>query len=61
MNDVKELPKGWTTTTLGEILLDPKKDLVDGPFGSNLKSSEYLSLKYRTSKRTVLLIKKLIL
>ncbi len=41
---MKELPKGWTTTTLGEILLDPKKDLVDGPFGSNLKSSEYGSI-----------------
>jgi type I restriction enzyme S subunit len=38
----KEMPKGWIKTTLGEILINPKNDLVDGPFGSNLKSSEYV-------------------
>ena len=39
---MKELPKGWVETRLGEIVLDPKKDIVDGPFGSNLKSTEYV-------------------
>jgi len=42
MEELKALPDGWAQTTLGEILLDPKKDLVDGPFGSNLKSNEYI-------------------
>jgi len=37
-----KLPNGWIKTTLKEIVLDPKQDIVDGPFGSNLKSSEYI-------------------
>src|SRR5690242_11525036 len=37
MNDVP--PEGWSTTRLGE-LLEPG-GLFDGPFGSNLKTSDY--------------------
>jgi type I restriction enzyme S subunit len=36
------LPNGWVEATLEDLVLDPKADLVDGPFGSNLKSSEYV-------------------
>jgi type I restriction enzyme S subunit len=42
--DVKEgeLPEGWKQFTLQELVKDPKSDIVDGPFGSNLKSEEYV-------------------
>lgn len=36
------LPPGWALAKFEDILIDPKADLVDGPFGSNLKSSEYV-------------------
>jgi type I restriction enzyme S subunit len=36
------LPKGWADIHLDDLVLNPKADLVDGPFGSNLKSSEYV-------------------
>ena len=36
------LPTGWASATFEEVLLKPKADLVDGPFGSNLKSAEYV-------------------
>jgi type I restriction enzyme S subunit len=42
MSEERITPTGWVETTLGDILIDPKKDLVDGPFGSNLKSDEYV-------------------
>jgi type I restriction enzyme, S subunit len=35
-----ELPEGWETKTLGDLVSD-KADIVDGPFGSNLKSAHY--------------------
>jgi len=38
----RDLPEGWEWTTLGELVLKPKADIVDGPFGSNLKASEYV-------------------
>ncbi|PTT20863.1 restriction endonuclease subunit S, partial [Chryseobacterium sp. HMWF028] len=31
----------WVECTFNELVVDPKKDFVDGPFGSNLKSEEY--------------------
>jgi len=37
-----ELPKGWNYVRLGDLVDNPKQDLVDGPFGSNLKSEEYV-------------------
>ena len=36
-----ELPSGWALVKLGDLVVDPKRDLVDGPFGSNLKADEY--------------------
>ena len=36
------LPAGWVNVRLEDLVLNPKSDLVDGPFGSNLKSSEYV-------------------
>lgn len=38
----ESLPPGWALAKFEDILIDPKADLVDGPFGSNLKSSEYV-------------------
>lgn len=40
-NSLYELPKGWIWARLEELVLSPKNDIVDGPFGSNLKASEY--------------------
>lgn len=36
------LPPHWSWRKLGSLVADPKRDLVDGPFGSNLKSHEYV-------------------
>jgi type I restriction enzyme S subunit len=38
---VSELPGSWITAALHEIVPDPQQDIVDGPFGSNLKANEY--------------------
>lgn len=38
----KKLPQGWVKVQLNDLVKNPKSDLVDGPFGSNLKSSEYV-------------------
>ncbi len=35
------LPKGWMFAQVQELTSNPKQDIVDGPFGSNLKASEY--------------------
>jgi type I restriction enzyme S subunit len=37
-----DLPEGWTWAKLEDLVLNPKQDIVDGPFGSNLKASEYV-------------------
>lgn len=37
-----ELPDGWEWIPLDELMEEPKQDIVDGPFGSNLKASEYV-------------------
>jgi type I restriction enzyme, S subunit len=39
---VSELPRGWEWGKLEDLTLDPKSNIVDGPFGSNLKASEYV-------------------
>jgi len=38
-----ELPKGWATAALSQLTENPKQDIISGPFGSNLKSDEYVS------------------
>jgi hypothetical protein len=35
------LPDGWITLPLSELFFYPTDDIVDGPFGSNLKTSDY--------------------
>ena len=35
------LPRGWVWARLEELCYSPQQDIVDGPFGSNLKASEY--------------------
>lgn len=39
---LSSLPSGWINARLEELVSNPKTDLVDGPFGSNLKSNEYV-------------------
>jgi len=41
-NDRSELPRGWVWTKLEEIVPNAREDIVDGPFGSNMKASEYV-------------------
>ncbi len=36
-----KIPRSWIQASLSELFLDPKNNIVDGPFGSNLKASEY--------------------
>jgi len=36
------LPTQWNLVKLKDLVLNPKQDIVDGPFGSNLKASEYV-------------------
>lgn len=38
---VNGLPEGWRWASLEDIVENPRSDIVDGPFGSNLKASEY--------------------
>ena len=42
MVDKNNIPEYWKILKLGDLVNNPKKDLVDGPFGSNLKSQEYI-------------------
>lgn len=37
------LPEGWLWVSLSDVVLNPKADIVDGPFGSNLKSDDFTS------------------
>lgn len=43
MSEDIDPPRGWLETEFGELFLRPGDDVVDGPFGSNLKASEYVS------------------
>lgn len=36
------LPDGWKWMPLEDLMDQPMQDIVDGPFGSNLKASEYV-------------------
>lgn len=40
-NQLYSLPEGWEWSPLERLMKNPKRDIVDGPFGSNLKASEY--------------------
>ena len=39
----KQFPNGWQFTTLGDLARKDGYGLVDGPFGSNLPASDYVS------------------
>lgn len=41
MIDRNQIPTSWEVVKLGALVSDPKRDLVDGPFGSNLRANEY--------------------
>lgn len=38
----KHFPKTWAIVKSSDFVIDPKSDIVDGPFGSSLKASEYI-------------------
>src|SRR5206468_9441854 len=38
-----KLPQGWAVASLAQLTINPKQDIVSGPFGSNLKSEEYVA------------------
>lgn len=40
---MRDLPKGWIFCRLEELTKSPKQDIVDGPFGSDLKVTEYIN------------------
>jgi type I restriction enzyme S subunit len=40
---MNSLPKGWGVRPLSSLVENPKNDIVDGPFGSNLKRSDFHS------------------
>ncbi len=42
-NPLGELPAGWSWQPLQNLTASPKQDVVDGPFGSDLKASEYVA------------------
>jgi len=42
-NALGELPDGWSWQPLQSLTANPKQDVVDGPFGSDLRASEYVS------------------
>ena len=39
----RRLPDGWRLVALSGLVSNPRTDIVDGPFGSNLKASEYVA------------------
>lgn len=43
MSNSGGLPEGWIEVEFGDLFTRPCDDVVDGPFGSNLKASEYVS------------------
>lgn len=43
MSTELNLPNGWLELDFGDLFTLPRDDIVDGPFGSNLKASEYVS------------------
>lgn len=41
MSELETLPEGWGITRFQDLFISPQSEIVDGPFGSNLKASEY--------------------
>ncbi len=41
LNIEERIPSTWCQVPFSDLFLDPKNNIVGGPFGSNLKSSEY--------------------
>lgn len=61
---MSELPPGWVIQPLGDLCRDKRNSIVDGPFGSNLKRSDYLEsgipvLKIQNIKENAIILKKM--
>jgi type I restriction enzyme S subunit len=59
-----DLPNGWTTQRLEDLCEPGKQAIVDGPFGSNLKRSDYVNegipvLKIQNIKENQIILKKM--
>ena len=62
--EVNDLPANWIMAKLADLATNPKDDIVDGPFGSNLKASEYTDsgvpiVRLQNIKRNYFLDKKI--
>jgi type I restriction enzyme S subunit len=44
---ISDRPSGWASATLEELAENPMQDIVDGPFGSNLKADELRRHSFR--------------
>ena len=38
---MRKLPESWRVSSVSSVVVNPKDEIVSGPFGSNLKASEY--------------------
>jgi type I restriction enzyme S subunit len=47
MSDLPQLPEGWVWATAGMLAADEPYSFTDGPFGSNLKTADYVSAGVR--------------
>jgi len=61
---MNEFPTGWEVQPLANLCSDGRNSIVDGPFGSNLKRSDYLTsgipvLKIQNIKENAIILKKM--
>lgn len=40
-HSLNNIPKHWAVAKMSDLVVDPTSDLVDGPFGSNLKAKDF--------------------
>ncbi|HHT9138735.1 MAG TPA: restriction endonuclease subunit S [Candidatus Wunengus sp. YC60] len=57
-----EIPATWQSICLSDVFYDPKNEIVSGPFGSNLKTSDYANdgvpiLRIQNIQRNALVFK----
>lgn len=50
-SELGEIPRGWEIGTFADLAEINKGDIVDGPFGSNLKTSDYTDSGVRSQRR----------
>lgn len=61
-NTINKIPFSWQSICLSDIFFDPQNEIVSGPFGSNLKTSDYTNdgvpiLRIQNVQRNALVFK----